>query len=375
MATRTDTFDRANSTNLGSDWSEDSGDWAINNNNLVQGTTGNAYRKVRWVGAAMDSNNYSVEVIARSEGGSQGIGPAARCSANTNVTYYSYMIFGSDRAYLLLIQNGSETILATGSTVAANTNYTLRIEVEGNTIRGYLNGTLDVSATDNTLTSGPPGVAAYGGTTTNSTYITTWTASDLGGAYAQSVAGVITPSGLILRRPNKRLAGALTPSGVLIRFISNIQNGSLTFVGTLVRQTNKNIFGNLEFIGSLVRQTLKRANGVLTSSGILTTLLVFSAFLSGTLSTTGNLIRQTGKNIAGNIGTTGLLVRRIGKLLMGILTSAGSVVRTLISANVNKADVDLTDIASVNVVLTNVATYTLVVEDGNTINVILRDEA
>ena len=55
MATRSDTFDRANSTSLGADWTEDSGDWEIVSNNVSQATTGNSYRKLRWTGAAMDS--------------------------------------------------------------------------------------------------------------------------------------------------------------------------------------------------------------------------------------------------------------------------------------------------------------------------------
>ena len=184
MATRTDTFDRANSTNLGSDWAEDSGNWEIVSNNLVQGTAGNSYRKLRWVGAAMDSSDYSVEVVARSA--NLGIGPCARCAASSAVTYYAYVIFGGDAAYLVEITAGGETILDTGSAITASTNYTLRLEVDGSTIRGYLNGVLDVSATDASLASGPPGIMAYGGGNAN-TYVTTWTASDLAAAAAAAM--------------------------------------------------------------------------------------------------------------------------------------------------------------------------------------------
>ena len=181
MATRTDTFDRANSSNLGADWAEDSGDWAITSNNVANGTTGNTYRKLRWVGAAMDSANYYVEVVARSGGGSNGIGPAVRLAASSAVTCYGYVIFGGDAAYLVEITAGGETILDTGSAITASTDYTLRLEVDGSTIRGYLNGVLDVSATDTSLASGPPGIMAYGGNNAN-TYVTTWTASDLAAA-------------------------------------------------------------------------------------------------------------------------------------------------------------------------------------------------
>ena len=183
MATRTDTFDRANSSNLGADWAEDSGDWSITSNNVANGTSGNTYRKLRWVGAAMDSANYSVEVVARSGNISNGIGPAVRMAASSTVTYYGYIIFGGDAAYLVEITAGGEAILDTGSAITASTNYTLRLEVDGSTIRGYLNGVLDVSATDTSLASGPPGIMAYGDNDAN-TYVTTWTASDLAAAAA-----------------------------------------------------------------------------------------------------------------------------------------------------------------------------------------------
>jgi pectate lyase len=185
MATRTDSFDRTDSSNLGSDWAEDSGDWSIVSNNVRQNTSGNSYRKLRWVGASMDSANYSVEVVARSAG-ITGIGAAARCAASSAVTYYGYVIFGGDRAYLVEITAGGEAILDTGSTISSNTNYTLRLEVDGSTLRGYLNGVLDVEATDASLSSGQPGIMAYGGNEAG-TYVTTWTATDLGGAVVASM--------------------------------------------------------------------------------------------------------------------------------------------------------------------------------------------
>jgi len=183
MATRTDSFDRANSTSLGSDWTEDYGDWAIVSNNVRCNTTAGAYRKLRWVGTALDSANYSVEVIARSGGSAVGVGPAVRLAASSTVTYYAYMVFGGDTTWLVEITAGGENVLDLGSAVSANTNYTLRLEVDGSTLRGYLNGVLDVEATDASLAAGGPGIAAYGGNDAN-TYVTTWTASDLSAAAA-----------------------------------------------------------------------------------------------------------------------------------------------------------------------------------------------
>lgn len=186
MATVSDTFDRADSTSLGANWTEDSGAWSIASNNIRCNTSSGAYRKLRWAGAALVSSNYSVEVTARSGANSTGIGPAARCAASSTVTYYGYVIFGGDRAYLVEITAGGEAILDTGGTVTASTNYTLRLEVDGSTIRCYLNGVLDCEATDTSLASGAPGIMAYGGDEAN-TYVTTWTASDLAAATVSSM--------------------------------------------------------------------------------------------------------------------------------------------------------------------------------------------
>ncbi|MCB0134251.1 MAG: hypothetical protein KDD75_03985, partial [Caldilineaceae bacterium] len=169
---------------LGSDWAEDSGNWAIVSNNVRNNTTGSSYRKLRWVGAALDSNNYSVSGTYRSGSASFGIGPAARCVASATVSYYALIIFGGDAAYLVYINAGAETVLDTGSAITASTNYDLRIEVDGTTIRGYVNGVLDLEATHSALSSGSPGIAGYGGNNTN-TYCATWAAEDLGGGASQ----------------------------------------------------------------------------------------------------------------------------------------------------------------------------------------------
>lgn len=91
-------------------------------------------------------------------------------------------------------------MLDTGSAITASTNYDLRIEVDGTTIRGYVNGVLDLEATHSALSSGSPGVAGYGGNNSN-TYCATWAAEDLGGGASQinvtdAGAGADTLAGL-----------------------------------------------------------------------------------------------------------------------------------------------------------------------------------
>ena len=423
MTTRTDTFDRADSSSLGADWTEDSGDWAIVSNNVRQNTTGNSYRKLRWSGAAMDSADYSVEVVARSGGLSNGIGPAARCAASSTVTYYAYIIFGGDAAYLVEITGGSESVLATGSSVSANTNYTLRLEVEGSTIRCYLNGSLDIETTDASLTSGPPGFAAYGGNNAN-TYATTWTATDLasGTIYYSTPTGSLTPSGAIVRRPSKTPTGSLTPTGRTARRTSKTPTGSLTPTGRTARRTSKtpagalglagalsavrtvlaNMSGALGLAGAVGRSTAKGVAGAFTPAGavgrntakgvagaftpagavgrsmakVITGVLglagdvaaeisgYYQQAVGGALSLAGALNRTTARTLTGSLALSGAVIRQIAKTIGGILNLVGNVGRNWISPFEPKLDVTLVDMAQTTLTVANMAQTTLTVANA-----------
>ena len=276
----------------------------------------------------MDSSNYSVEVTARSGGSSYGIGPAARLAASSAVTCYGYVIFGGDAAYLVEITAGAETILGTGSDITANTNYTLRLEVDGSTIRCYLNGALDIEVTDASLNSGGPGIMGYGGNNAN-TYITTWTAIDLatGTTYNQSAAGSMTPSGANVRRTNKAMSGALS------------------LAGASVRAARKSVAGVLAPAGATVRRTAKSVAGALGLAGALSAVRLVLASVGGALSLAGALARQTNITTAGTLALSGAVARSIAKSLAGALGLAGALVRALFGPSASKLDVTLSDAA------------------------------
>jgi hypothetical protein len=279
-----DSFDRSNSSNLGANWTEDSGDWQINSNAANNNTATGAYRKLRWTGDALKGADNYAQVSARSESAGDGIGPAVRMAASSAVTYYTYMIFGSDRTYLIYIAAGTENILDTGAAITANTDYTLRLEVEGTTLRGYLNGTLDVEATHSTLSSGSVGLAAYdGSSSTNASY---WTAGDLivGLDYERTVAGVLALAGAVSKRTSRGLAGALTTAGVLAAVLIAIGetyyqavSGALAPTGEIVRRTARTLAGVLGLAGSfldrLIGPSAPKLDATLTDSA-LTTLVI-----------------------------------------------------------------------------------------------------
>jgi hypothetical protein len=358
MATRSDSFDRADSSSLGVDWTEDYGDWAIASNNVRCDST-NDYQKARWTGAAMDSSNYYVEMPARSGAAAIGIGPAARLVGSATVSYYAYMIFGGDSAYLVYINGGSETILDTGSAITASTNYTLRIEVDGSTIRGYLNGSLDCEATNSALTAGAPGIASYGGSNAN-TYGTQWTAVDLasGTTYYSTPAGSLTPAGAANKRTSKRPAGSVGLAGTVRKSTARRVAGSVGLAGVLaaVRTVLASVGGVLALAGTVAKQTARTLAGALTTAGNLATQLlagVIEQAVGGALTLAGVVRKSTAKRVAGSVELAGGIVRQIGKQLAGSIGLAGSVVRNWFSPSAPKVDVTIGDAAQTMLAIGN----------------------
>ncbi len=180
MTSISDDFNRANSTDLGSNWSEDAGDWAINTNQLVGASVG-AYYKCRWVGTALASNNYDVEVNSETNNDSRGHGPFGRGAASSAVTYYAVLGFAGYGFYLVEITAGSESIIQNAGTCTSGTVYDVRLRCDGSSQTGYINDASTLSGSDGTLSSGAVGVATYGNTDTVTDIIDNFAASDLGG--------------------------------------------------------------------------------------------------------------------------------------------------------------------------------------------------
>jgi hypothetical protein len=148
-----------------SNWAQDSGSWTITSGYLYQSETSGAYRKLRWTGAALSGDDVAVQAVVRSPSSAIGVGVYARGTTDSTVTYYGLVVFATAGVYLVEITGGSESVLAswTASPPAADTDVTLRLECEGSSLRGYVNGTERLSATDATLSSGSVGMMSYGG--------------------------------------------------------------------------------------------------------------------------------------------------------------------------------------------------------------------
>src|SRR3990167_417787 len=164
MATlASDNFDRADSTNIGSDWTEQKGDWEILSNKLNHKTdSGTSGEDIATWDTALNASpaaDYDVEAIVRLTV-TGGMGVVVRYLDDNNM----YLLFLNTVGQTLEIYkkvSGSYTQL--GSTYSAgqsiSIDYTLKLSMVGSTIKGYQDGVERISATDSDLTAtGKPGV-------------------------------------------------------------------------------------------------------------------------------------------------------------------------------------------------------------------------
>ena len=105
-----------------------------------------------------------------------------------------------------------------------------------------------------------------------------------GTTFNQSVAGVLSFNGGLVKQANKVLAGVLSFNGALAKSTSKFFTGVLSFNGTLVKQTSKFFTGVLTFSGALTasKVILQAVVGVLSFVGSLTTNLIVGGTIKGT---------------------------------------------------------------------------------------------
>lgn len=167
-----DDFNRAS---LGADWAQLNaidGNMTIFSSVKVDGSAaGSIPAAARWVGAgSFTDDQYASMAVADFGffGADYNIGVIARASADTEASrdfyYYRVQDTGSPFTTTLgKIVNGTNTVLGTSTAISWSAGDRIEIEVQGTTIRGLKNGTVQHSATDSALTTGAPGITGSGG--------------------------------------------------------------------------------------------------------------------------------------------------------------------------------------------------------------------
>jgi hypothetical protein len=148
VATFTDDFNRANSTDLGAGWVEVSGDWSIVSNQLSPGAAGGTI--ILRAADPMASSDHSAQVtIAVTTAASQGVW----CRGNSNIsTGYLWRNDGTSWD-LFSVVGGSFTVIGTYA-AAASPGDVAKVQAVGSTIKCFVNGVERVSVTDTGVTTG-----------------------------------------------------------------------------------------------------------------------------------------------------------------------------------------------------------------------------
>ena len=148
MTTFSDNFDRPDSTNLGSNWVEVSGDWSIVSNQLSPGASGSTV-VLRAAVTATTNDNFAQATIAATTAVSQGVW----CRGNNDITS-GYLLRNNGTQWDLFSVVGG-TFTSIGTYVAAvAAGDVIKVQASGSTIQGFVNGVQRISVTNTAVTSG-----------------------------------------------------------------------------------------------------------------------------------------------------------------------------------------------------------------------------
>ncbi|MFD9564358.1 hypothetical protein [Streptomyces sp. NPDC059994] len=148
MASFSDDFNRANSTDLGASWVEVSGDWSILSNQLSPGAAGGTII-LRAASTMASNDHYAQATIAATTAASQGVW----CRGNANITS-GYLWRNNGTSWdLFRVVGGSFTAIGTYAAAAAPGDIA-RVQAVGSTITAYVGGIQRVSVTDTAVTTG-----------------------------------------------------------------------------------------------------------------------------------------------------------------------------------------------------------------------------
>lgn len=161
MASFTDDFNRADSTNLGADWKEIVGNWEISTNNLREGQGGTAERYVRCQSVLDTTDHYAEAVVAAHGVGDFATGVCVRCndmggsdSAATSTFYLFRYAEALGRWELYKRVSGTLTLLASFVDTVPVAPWTIRLQAVGSNIVGSCNGVPKISISDASI-AGP----------------------------------------------------------------------------------------------------------------------------------------------------------------------------------------------------------------------------
>lgn len=161
--------------------------------------------------------------------------------------------------------------------------------------------------------------------------------------YQQSNAGSETDSGTLIKKTSKILSGissfvgdlakktytildgAFSSSGTLVvsKFFSKLLSGSMDSSGIITRAIFKLLSGNETPTSNVSKKIFKFLDGVFNSSGILLLRKFFIQFNSGSMNSSGIIIKKTNKFFLGSYDSNGVIAKKVIKFFDGSMGSSG----------------------------------------------------
>lgn len=213
------------------------------------------------------------------------------------------------------------TVRCTAATDPTPDNYVIFCQGTGVYLGSNVGGSFTLLATGDTTAPGDTlRVQAVGTTVTgwvNGVEVYNVTDGDL-------TDGSVGPGGYGFRGDNDaRIVSfaAEEVGGGGTEYTQNV-SGTLTSSGALVKQPRRALVGTMTSSGALNKRTSRALAGTMTSAGVLNKQLARA--LAGTLTSTGALIKQAGKTVAGTLTSGGALIKSTSRALSGTLTSSGA---------------------------------------------------
>lgn len=154
-----DDFEDGNATG----WTASGGSWAVATDGSRVYRQSGTSSDARSLAGTASWTDYSVQATVKPtafNGSNRFVALLARAQSSTS--YYYLALRSNNTVELKRLVGGSGTTLDSAAVpVAVGTAYTLRIDVAGSSLKGYVNGTLLTEATDSQFASGRIGVATF----------------------------------------------------------------------------------------------------------------------------------------------------------------------------------------------------------------------
>ncbi len=161
----TDDFNRANGS-LGTGWTDISDGGLTITGQAVAGTKASGNSGDLRTGESYPADQFSQVTVASTQlTGGQWIGPMVRSSSTGQKAYVGIYYWNSGHPDLMLFARNGSGWTQLGSTYnsgALSSGTALQLAVTGSQLSFSVNGTVRISATDTSLTTGAPGIMSFG---------------------------------------------------------------------------------------------------------------------------------------------------------------------------------------------------------------------